>query len=125
MACVYLCNTTGDGLTTGTAYRASVTGPHACLMLDAAKGRALVVSPSDTLTGTGITRLISAPSWTALTDLVLTTNPTAAQRTALNAWLTGGGWTALPASAVSWWDCVHHAARQTNPAADLSLTRIG
>lgn len=124
MTSVYACNVVGTG-TAADPYRASITGPHACLMIDPTKAKALVVSPSDTLSGTGISPLLTAASWPALVEAARTTNPTTAQRSALNNWLAGGGYTALPASAVSWWDCLHHAARQVNPAADLAATMVG
>lgn len=124
MTSVYLANVTGDGLTPDTAYRPDVTGPFVCLMIHEAKSKAVIVSPSDTLTGTGITKLVTGTSLDDMRTKARTTNPTSTQRTNINNWLSANGYTALPAEAVTWWDCVHHVARQVNPAADLDLTGV-
>lgn len=126
MTSVYLTNVTGDGLAPATAYRPDVPAgvSFACLMLHEAKRRALVVSPSDTLSGTGITKLVTGTSLADLRTTAKATNPTAALRTAMNNWLTANGYAPLTAAQVTWWDCIHHIARQVNPVADLDLTGV-
>lgn len=124
MTSVYLTNVTGDGASPATAYRPDATGSFACLMIHETKRKAVIVSPSDTLTGTGITKLVTGTSVDDLRTKARSTNPTATQRTAMNNWLTTNTYTPLPAAAVSWWDCIHHIARQVNPAANLDLTGV-
>ena len=124
MASVYLCGVIGDGLSAATAYRPDVTGSiFACLMTDtSAKKKALIVSSSDALTGTGVTKVLTAASFSALVSFAKANNPTSTQRAALASWLLAAGYTALTAGQVTWWDCLHYIAQQVNPAADLAAT---
>lgn len=126
MTSVYLTNVTGDGASPNTAYQPDVPDgtPFACLMIHEAKRRAVIVSPSDTLTGTGVTKLLTGASFADLRTKASNTNPTAAQRTTMNNWLTANGYTALTAAQVTWWDYIHHIARQINSAADLDITTV-
>lgn len=124
MTSVYLSNVIGDGASPDTAYRPDVTGAYTCLMIHEAKRRAVIVSPSDTLSGTGITKLLTGTSLADLRSKARGSNPTNPQRNAVGNWLAANGYAPLPASAVSWWDVTHHVARQVNPAADLDLTGV-
>jgi hypothetical protein len=118
---IYVCNVVGDGVTPETAYRPSFPSPFSCLFIDQARGKGLIISPDDSATGTGVNRLVQAPTLTALRNKAKTTNPTGAQRTALNTWLTNGGYQPLTTQ-TTWAECIHFAARQVNPAADLDAT---
>lgn len=127
MPAIYLCSVTGDGVSTATAYRPSLPAgaAYACLMIHEAKSRAMIVSPDNTLTGTGITMLLSDTDWDALRTKAATTNPTAGQRTSLATWLAANSYLPLTAAQVTWLDCIHFVARQVNSAADLGLTYVG
>lgn len=127
MPAVYLCNVIGDGVSTTTAYRPNVPAgtQFACLMIHEVKARAIIVSTDNTLSGTGITMLLSDTDWAALRIKAATTNPTAGQRTNLSTWLSANGYLPLTAAQVTWLDCIHFIARQVNPAADLDLTQVG
>lgn len=129
MSSVYACPVTGDGSSLATAHRPQFTpmdAPFAVLMLDGRtdRQRALVLSSDDALTGVGVTKLLAAASLSDLRSLAATTAPSKAQRTSFGSWLTGAGYVTLTAAQVSWADCIHFAARQVNPAADLSLTFV-
>lgn len=122
MASLYLCNVEGDGTSAESAYRPAVTASaFTCLMLDSVRGKALIVSPDDSLAGAGVNRLLQAATMAGLRTKARTTNPTAAQRTALNTWLLNGGYQPLTAQ-LTWAECVGFAARQVNSAADLEVT---
>lgn len=127
MPAVYLCNVIGDGVSTTTAFRPSLPPGRlfACLMIHEVKARAIIVSPDNTLTGTGIVMLISDTSWDAMRTKAATTNPTAGQRINLSTWLAANGYQPLKAAQVTWLDCIHFMAQQVNPAADLYLTEVG
>lgn len=127
MPAVYLCNVVGDGQSTTTAFRPVLPAgtQFACLMIDEPKARAVIVSPDNTLTGTGIAKLIEDTDWAALRTRAATTNPTAAQRTAVTTWLAANTYLPLTVAQVTWLDVIHFVARQANPAADLSLTQVG
>ncbi len=126
MPAVYLCNVIGDGVSTLTAFRPDlpVGARFACLMIDDANGKAMVVSPDNTLTGTGINNLLQSDTWANLRTLALTTNPTAGQRTAANTWLTNNGYQTLTGAQVTWVQCIHFIARQVNAAADLATVSV-
>lgn len=126
MTSVYLTNVTGDGQIR-TPHRASVPARtrYAVLMVDHTKGRALIVSPSDTLSGTGIVKLLTGTSVGDLRTKTRSTGPTNAQRTTINNWLAAAGYSPLPASAVTWSEVIHAIARQVNPTADLEATSPG
>lgn len=121
MTSIFLIDVIGDGQTPATAWRPDVpTGTeYRCLMLHEAKRKALILTPVDTITGA--TRLLQAADTDALRLKARTTNPTAAQRTTINSWLTTNGYSTLPAG-VTWAQAIHHIARQVNPAADLERT---
>jgi hypothetical protein len=122
MASLYLTNVTGNGQTTATAWRpAGFDGKrYAVLMMDEIKGKAVVFSPDDTVTGTGITRFLQAANRAALVNLAKTTGPTAGQRTTITNWCTNAGYTVPNYSgSPTWWTVVHFLARQVNGTADL------
>ena len=124
MASVYVANVIGDGLTPGTAYRPSGFDGQPCsvMMLDTTRGKCLVVSGNDTVVAAGVLSLVTAVSVAALRTLAATTNPTAARRTAIDAWLTNAGLPTLTVSQVSWKDCVEYVAKQVNSVASLTST---
>lgn len=125
MASVYVCNVIGDGLSTLTAFAPSIPAgkAFACLMIDTTvKKKALIVSSDDTITGIGISKLLTAATYAALVALAKGSNPSAAQIINISGWLTSAGYAALTVAQVTWWDTVQYAARQVNPAADLALT---
>jgi hypothetical protein len=127
VATVYTANVTGDGTSPSTAFRP--TGfdghPFSVLMLDPGVAKkCMVVSSQDTITGTGISALITRSTWPDLLDWARTHNPTTAQRNAMNTWLTGAGLATLTAAQVNWFDCIQYAAQQVNPAADLANTSV-
>lgn len=95
----------------------------AVLMIDEVRRRALVASPVDTVTGTGIERLLTGPSWEELRANGKKNNPTPAARTKFNNWLTTAGYQPLTAAQVTWYDCVMYAARQVNPDANLDTVQ--
>lgn len=123
MASLYLTDVAGDGQTMATAFRASgFTGvSHAVLMIDQAKKKAIVYSPSDAVAGSGIRLLLSAADHAALVVAAKTTTPTAAQLTTIINWATNAGYPA-PSSQTTWWDILHFLAHQVNPQADLEQT---
>lgn len=126
MTTIYACNITGAGTPSSLFEPAGFAGmSYACLMMDTAKGRCILLSPSDTVTGAGITALLTSASHGALVTDAGLTAPSAAKRTALAAWLVNAGYLPLTAAQVTWLDCVHHVVRQVNSAADLALTRVG
>ena len=127
MASVYVANVLGDGLTPSTAYRPSGFDGIACavVMLDAKRGRCLVLSSIDTVTATGVSNLATAATVAALQTLAATTNPTTTKRTQINAWLTGAGLATLTVAQVSWLDCLQFVALQINPVANLIATSVG
>lgn len=121
MASVYLAPVIGDGLTPDTAFRAGGFDgfSHAVLMIDEVRKQAIVASSADTVTGTGITRLLTGATWAELRANGKKNSPNPSQRTQFNAWLTAAGYTPTTAAQVTWEDCVLFAARQVNPAATL------
>lgn len=126
MPSVYLATVTGDGSSHATAFRPSGFDgvPYVCLMIDPGKSRAVIVSSNDSITGAGITQLVTAASWAALRTLATSTNPSAGQRTAANAWLTNKGYSTLTGAQVTWAQCIHFIARQVNPDADLAIAQV-
>ena len=127
MPAVYLCNVTGDGLSPATAHRPNVPAGtlYACLMIHEAKARAIIVSPDNTLTGTGITKLVQGTDWANLRTLATTTSPTAPQLAAVNTWLTNNSYPVYTVPTPTWAQTIHYVARLVNPAADLDLTQVG
>ncbi len=125
MPAVYLTDVAGDGVSSETAFRPSGFDgiPYVCLMIHETKRKALVASPN-TVTGAGTTKLLAAASWPALRTLAKTTNPTANQLNAVKAWLATNGYPVPVAVNPSWWEVIHHVARQVNPSADLDATEI-
>lgn len=123
MSSIYLCDVVGDGQSPATAYRPDLPAGanFVALMVHEGKRKAVVLADDDTLSGTGVRRLVTAPTVTQLRAQARTTNPTATQRSVVANWLSANGYAALPASAVSWLDVIHHVARQVNPAADLDV----
>lgn len=126
MASIYLTSVTGDGSTTATALRPSGFDgrPFSVLMMSEVKGKALLLSSDDTVTGVGVNNLITAASVQTLRTFAQSNNPSAAKRTAISSWLSSAGWNPLSLAQVTWWDCLHFAARQGNPAADLGVTGV-
>ena len=126
MPSVYLANVTGDGLTPSTAYRPSgFDGKNmSVLMIDTVKGKALIFSSDDTVTGVGITSLLTQVSVAALRTYAATNNPSTANRTAITGWLTANGYAALTAAQVTWLACFNFIGRQVNAAADLNQTSV-
>jgi hypothetical protein len=121
---VYLCNVIGDGLTMESAWRPDVPvgTRYACLMIDTSvKMKAIIASPSATVTGTGITLLLSGSTWETLYANGNQTSPNNPQRNNVNTWLTTNGYQTISAG-MTWTQVVHFIARQVNPAADLSQT---
>lgn len=121
MPSVYLTSVTGDGQSIATARRASGFDgvSHATLMIDEAKKQAIVASPVDTVTGTGVTRILTGPTWEELRAQGKRNSPTNPQRKQVNDWLLAAGYAPLTSAQVTWEDCVLYAARQVNPAATL------
>lgn len=126
MSSVYVANVTGDGLSSQTAYRPNGFDgkTFSVLMIDRVKSKALLLSQDDTVTGTGITNLLTASSVSALRAFASTNSPTLAQRTALTSWLTTNSYVVLTSAQVSWLDCFNFIGRQVNTAADLNRTGI-
>lgn len=122
MPAVYLCNVIGDSVSTETAFRPDLPAGSAfvCLMIDEAKGRAVVASPDNTLTGTGITKL-QAATWAALR----TAATSMIQSNAVKTWLTNNGYPVPGATSPTWAQTILYVARLVNPAADLAVTQIG
>lgn len=123
MASVYLAPVVGDGLSIATAF--STGGfegiPHATLMIDTVKKQAIVASSTDTVVASGVTRILTGPSWEELRANGKKNTPNPSQRTRLNAWLTNAGYQPTTAAQVTWEDCVLFAARQVNPDASLDI----
>lgn len=126
MSTLYLTNITGDGLSAVTSFRPlGFDGKSmSALMIDTTKGRALILSNDDTVTGTGITPLLMLTSVAALRTYAATNNPSATNRTAISGWLTTNGYMALTASQVTWLDCFSFIGRQVNTASNLGLTSV-
>lgn len=127
MPAVYLCNVTGDGQSTDTAYRPDIPAGTAfvCLMIDETKGRAVIASADNTLTGTGITKLLQGTTWPDLRTKATTTSPTTAQLNAVKTWLTNNGYPVPSVTSPTWAQTILYVARLVNPAADLAGTQVG
>lgn len=94
--------------------------PHATLMIDPVKPRALVYSPIDNVTGADVRSLLTAAGGMAeIKAAAQATAPSQKQRNDLNTWLSGGGFDQLTSAQVNWWDIFHYAAWQVNPAMNL------
>lgn len=122
MASLYLANVTGNGLTPATAWRPSgFDGQRfTVLMVDEIKGRCVVYSPTDTITGVGITRILNAANRPGLIAFAQNNSPSVAQLNTVRTWCTNAGYT--PPTMDTWWNVVHFVARQVNPTADLNRT---
>lgn len=124
MPSIYLTNVVGTGGSTpDTAYRPNITtqGRWVVLMIHEAKAKAIVVAQDDTISGAGITKLLTGTNLADLRQKAKTTNPSGAQRTAMATWLSTNGYQPLTAAQTTWWECLHFIARQVNPSADLDL----
>lgn len=137
---IYLVDVLGTG-TQADAFRPDVPAgiSFACLMIHEVKKKALIVTGADNLpVKAGRTRLFNGLDINDLKNKARTTNPTASQRDALNAWLTANGWQAVPTAPydagdknpdgtvklrpapVSWLEVVDFVANQVNPGANLT-----
>jgi hypothetical protein len=125
MASVYLANVTGDGQSTGTAWRPDIPvgARFVLLMLDEVAGRCVFASTDDALSGTGILLLATGASWDDLRANTRQTSPNTPRRNQINTWLTDAGYQPIT-SDMTWFDAVQFIARQVNPAADLDLTSV-
>lgn len=125
MPSIYLANVTGDGQSTDTAWRPDIpTGtPFACLMVDEIAGRCVFVSTDDALSGTGILLLATGATWDDLEATTNQTSPNNPRRNQINTWLTDAGYQPITPE-MTWTEVVHFIARQVNPAADLTKTRV-
>lgn len=125
MASLYLANVTGDGASPATAWRPAGFDGHrfAVLMVDQVKGRAVVFSPEDGITGTGIVTLLQAADRASLGTLARNTSPSPAQLNAAKTWCTNAGYPVPQAASPTWWQTIHYIAQLVNPTADLSAVR--
>ena len=82
-------------------------------MIDTVKGMSLVLSSHDTVSGVGITGLLTLSSVAALRTYAATNNPLSASRTAINGWLAANGYVTLTSAQVTWVDCFSFIARQS------------
>jgi hypothetical protein len=125
MPSIYLANVTGDGITTETAWRPDIPlgTPFACLMLDEITGRCVIVSTDDAISGAGVLLLATGATWETLEANTNQTSPNTPKQNQINTWLTSMGYEPI-VDGMTWTEVVHFIARQVNPAADLSLTRV-
>jgi hypothetical protein len=124
MPSVYLTNVTGDGVSTFTAHRPDIpAASFACLMIDETSGRALIVSPDNSLSGSGVLLLASGATWEEMEASTRQTKPNPPKLSQINTWLTSSGYQPVT-SDMTWNEIVHFIARQVNPAADLATTRV-
>lgn len=124
MPSVYLANVIGDG-SMNDGFRPDVpTGADfSCLMIDGPAGRCVIVSPSDSLTGTGILLLATGSTWDDLAANTRQTSPNNPTRNQINNWLTTAGYQPISAG-MTWDEVIHFVARQVNPAANLGQTKV-
>ena len=127
MAGVYLCDTVGDGTSPSSAYRPAVpTGTEfAVMMLHPPSASACIVSPDNTLTGTGIILLVTGTTWTDLRAQGRSQTVPGNMRNKVDAWCTAHGFAPLPSGAVQWVDAILFVCQQVNPAASLDLSYLG
>ena len=125
MTSAYLTPTTGTGSGLDP-YRAATPDGHTyvTLLIDPDKGKALIVSSTDTLSGTGINKLLTAADYPALLKAADQGGPSSQKRTGINAWLTNAGYQPLPAGSPTWRQVVDHACGQANPGASLATTYL-
>jgi hypothetical protein len=126
MPSVYWCRVAGDGLTTRSAFRVIIPPgiSYAPLMVSPLLGRALFVSPHDSIEAANVIRLLTASTYPALRELARNSAPTGAQRNAINAQLDGVGLQRVTA-AMNWAQAIRAISIQVNPVADLDLTEAG
>src|SRR5207237_7350203 len=125
---IYLCDVVSTTRGSLTFNRPGLsTQDSVCLMIDdnplrpRNQWRSVVWAQEIGVTGTGVTMIASAPSKQELIDQLQATNLTNGMRNTLNSWLTGGGYTTLPAGQQSQYDAVMFVCRQVNPAVDLTV----
>jgi hypothetical protein len=96
----------------------------ASLMVDTTKLKAMVASPQDGVTGTGMISILTGSSWDDLRNVQGKTTLTNARRNQFNNWLTNAGYLPIPAALTEWIDVIHFVARQVNEGADLYETFV-
>lgn len=95
------------------------TANYETLMVDRNQSKALISSP-DLLTGRGIIRLATAPTWGELVERVSTTAPTGLQRAAVVAWCKRNRYRPPTRHERYWSNVLLFIARQINPVARLA-----
>lgn len=123
---IYLADVIGTG-TQADPYRPDVPAgtAYSCVMIHEAKRKCIVLTADDALPNkTGRSRLFNGLNLADLRGRADTTNPTGAQRTAINTWLTNNGFQAVPGDMVTWREVVEFAAGQVNPGVRLATVGV-
>lgn len=122
MASIYLCDLDHDP--ERNAWDPAFDGAFAVLMLDRAANACVLVSPDDDVTGPGVHRILSAPSWEDLRATAASTKANNTARKVVNDWLAAKGYPSLPSSVTSIGDIAEWVAHRVNGVASLAETEV-